>query len=71
LVKLKLIKDRFNTLRISKGMTVADVAIKAGLTKQALYNIVHEKNCAKPGTAKSIADSLNVPLDEIFDLTEQ
>ncbi len=58
---------RIKEIREAKNMTVADLAKKAGLSRQLIYNLEGEKECdPKLATLVKIAEALETTLDQIF-----
>ena len=55
-------------VRIRKGLTGAEVARRAGITKMGYYNIEKRKHGADPSTAQKICEVLNKDFDEVFEI---
>ena len=51
-------------IRIEKGLTVQQLADKAGLSKRTLEEIIRRDKCTVDNAIK-LADALNVTLDEL------
>lgn len=51
-------------IRIEKGLTVQQLADKAGLSKRTLEEIIRRDKCTVDNAIK-LADTLNVTLDEL------
>jgi transcriptional regulator with XRE-family HTH domain len=56
-------------LREDKGITIAQLARDAGLTRDLVWKIEHAKINGSPQTRKALADALNVTLDDITSFT--
>jgi len=69
MVKIKTDCMRLSEMRIRQGMNCAELADKAGVTRQAISKI--ERGCTPgPALAKKIVEVLNVPYDCIFSIVE-
>jgi DNA-binding XRE family transcriptional regulator len=64
----KIIPNRKKIIetRIRQGLTVADVAKKCNVSRQAIYQIERGTNRANPKVAKLIAETLDMEYDELF-----
>jgi DNA-binding XRE family transcriptional regulator len=65
-VKIKANIDKIIELRIKKGFNVADMARKAGVTRQAIYQLEKRNNNIGPKLAAGIAMALETDFDELF-----
>ena len=58
--------DKFTEFRIKKGYTISSLSKLVKISKSGLRKIELSENSPSPTTAKSIADALEVPFDELF-----
>ena len=58
--------NNIKMIRITKGMTMREVAIGADITEGHLGNIENGRNDCTSEVAKRIAKVLDVPLDELL-----
>lgn len=52
--------------RFSAGMTQAQLAERAGISRTAVANIERGEHGARPLTAKALAAALGVPVEQLF-----
>lgn len=57
---------RLRELRQEGGITVRDVAERAGVTPSAIYEIEHGSNNPRVNALAGIADALDVTIDDLF-----
>lgn len=63
-------KNRIRELRESRGLTQTDLGDRAGVTRQAIHAVERDKHDPSIRLAARIADALDHPIDEVFDLTD-
>jgi putative transcriptional regulator len=56
---------RLAVLRAQKRMTVAELAIQAGVHRQLIHKLERSEHEPTWGTVQAIADALGVPTDEL------
>jgi len=69
-LKIKTDRAKLAELRIRKGVSIADLAKKVGVSKESIYAIEKGRFNPSPATAKKIAEELDIPYDDIFSLVE-
>lgn len=52
--------------RYTRGLTAAELARRAGLSKTFICDVEHGRRGGSPETQKAIADALDMPLDELW-----
>jgi putative transcriptional regulator len=72
MVKPTLVTNSIRVLRFANGeMTQADLADRVGVTRQTIIAIEQGKYSPSLETAFRIARVLRVPLDEVFQYTDE
>jgi putative transcriptional regulator len=72
MVRPTRVTNRIRALRFAAGeMTQADLADRIGVTRQTIIAIEQGKYSPSLEVAFRIAHALRVPLDEVFDYTEE
>jgi putative transcriptional regulator len=72
MVKPTLVTNSIRALRFANGeMTQADLADRVGVTRQTIIAIEQGKYSPSLETAFRIARVLRVPLDEVFQYTDE
>ncbi|MBP3524326.1 MAG: helix-turn-helix transcriptional regulator [Clostridia bacterium] len=62
---MKINTFRINTLLAKQGLTQAELARRAGMTKQATCALIQRGTC-EPRTAGKIASALNIDVEELI-----
>lgn len=65
-----MIKNRIKVLRAERDWTQADLADKAGISRQAVISIEKYKYTPSLELAFKIANVFQVPIDEVFEYKE-
>jgi putative transcriptional regulator len=72
MVRPTRVTNRIRAMRFAAGeMTQADLADRIGVTRQTIIAIEQGKYSPSLEVAFRIAHALRVPLDEVFDYTEE
>jgi transcriptional regulator with XRE-family HTH domain len=58
--------ERVTKARYSRGLNAAELAEKAGISKQLLSDIEHGRRFGSPATQKRIADALELEVAELW-----
>jgi len=69
MLKVKTDCQRMSEMRIRQGMNCSDLAVKVGVSRQAISKI-ERGDTPGPALAKKIVEVLNVPYDCIFSIVE-
>lgn len=64
-------KEELRIIRIKKGITIAQIAEAAGITKQAISQFEKRKNGISPDKTQAIIVLLGVSFDDVFELVER
>lgn len=62
---MKINSFRINSLLAKQGLTQAELARRAGMTKQATCALIRRGTC-EPRTAGKIASALNIDVEELI-----
>lgn len=65
-----MIKNRIKVLRAERDWTQADLAVKAGISRQAVISIEKYKYTPSLELAFKIAEVFQVPINEVFEHME-
>ena len=72
MVRPTRVTNRIRALRVAAGeMTQADLADRVGVTRQTIIAIEQGKYSPSLEVAFRIAHALRVPLDEVFDYSQE
>jgi len=66
---MKLI-NHIDTIRLSKNMSVEDVALESDIKPSTLFKIRSQQSVPSILTALSIAKTLNTPIEKVFEVVE-
>lgn len=69
--KIKAKGSELSLARITAGMTSVDLAKKAGISKQFMYQIEGERENPGPATAKKIIEVLGVRFEQVFHVVDE
>lgn len=61
------VSNRVKEVRLERGMPVAELARRVGVTRQTIYTIEAGKDSSTVGVMRRVAAALGVSLSEIFD----
>lgn len=64
------VANRVKEVRLERGMPVAELARRVGVTRQTIYTIEAGKDCSTVGVMRRVAEVLGVSLAEIFNDAE-
>ncbi|OLB04097.1 MAG: hypothetical protein AUH21_02100 [Nitrospirae bacterium 13_2_20CM_62_7] len=62
------IQNRLRSLRLANGLTQAELAAKAGITRQAVYAIEANQYLPTTAVALRLADALDRRVEDLFSL---
>lgn len=62
---------RITAARLLAGYSLAAMGEKSGVSASTIFKLEQKAKKVRPSTAKSIADAIGVPVEDLFEIVEE